>query len=135
MPAALRYVLATVAGIVVALGTIAGVEMLGHRVYPPPTGIDFSNPEAVKTMMAGMPVGALLFVLGGWLLGTFLGTLAACRIAAAWPMRFAAIIGGILLAATIANLVMIPHPLWFSIVAVVAIVAAAWLAGRLMTRR
>ena len=40
---------------------------------------------------------------------------------------YACVIGGLVLLATAANLVMIPHPIGFSIPAVAGIVLAAWL--------
>ena len=42
-------------------------------------------------------------------------------------MIFAMVVGGLMLIATIMNLVMIPHPMWFSILGVVGVVIGAWL--------
>jgi hypothetical protein len=44
----------------------------------------------------------------------------------------AAIVGAVVLAATVANLAMIPHPTWFAVVGVAGIVLAAFVAGRIM---
>jgi uncharacterized protein YacL len=55
------------------------------------------------------------------------GTFAACKIGTAKPIVFAGVVGGLMLIATVANLIMIPHPLWFSILGVVGVIVAAWL--------
>ena len=39
----------------------------------------------------------------------------------------AGVVGGFMLIATAANLIMIPHPLWFSVLAVLGLVIATWL--------
>lgn len=45
------------------------------------------------------------------------------------PLLFAGIVGTFVLAATIANLVMLPHPTWFAAIGIVGIVLAAVAAG------
>ena len=63
-----------------------------------------------------------------WFTGTFAGSLAACYTGTARPVIFVGIVGGLVFARTVANLILIPHPLWFSIVSLAGIVASAWLA-------
>ena len=126
----LRLIIAPIAGILVALCLIALVESIGHRLYPPPAGLDFRNPEVVRTYVASMPTGAFFIILAGWLAGVAGGIIAAGLIARAHVGRLAGAIGGIVLAATIGNLIMIRHPLWFTIMAVIAIPGTAWLAYR-----
>jgi hypothetical protein len=63
-----RGIAATVAGVLLAGLTIAGVEWLGHRLYPPPAGLKADDLEAMAAHVAAMPIGALLFVLLAWLL-------------------------------------------------------------------
>ena len=53
--------------------------------------------------------------------------MAACRVGTAKPQIFAMIVGGLMLAGTAFNLAVIPHPLWFTITGIVAIIVAAWL--------
>jgi hypothetical protein len=42
-------------------------------------------------------------------------------------MIYAIVVGGLMFVATVANLIMIPHPVWFSVLGVAGIGAAAWL--------
>ena len=118
---------AGIAGVVIAGLLVWLVEMLGHTVYPPPTDLNFADPDAMRTYIDALPVGALLFVAAAWFIGTLGGTAAACKIGDAKPMIFAIVVGGLMLLGTMFNLVTIPHPLWFSILGVVGIIVAAWL--------
>jgi len=68
-------------------------------------------------------------LMGGWVVGTFVGSVIAGRIGTAKPWVYPAIVGGLVFTATVANLLAIPHPLWFSITALIGIVASAWLAN------
>ena len=130
----LRKILAGVAGVVVAGLVVYAVEWAGHAVYPPPDGLDFADPEQMAPYVAGLPVGAFAFVLAAWALGAFIGTFVACRIGTARPQIYAAVVAGLILVGAIANMVVIPHPVWFMIAAVVLITAAGWLAARVSAR-
>ncbi|MDZ4728350.1 MAG: hypothetical protein SH820_00165 [Xanthomonadales bacterium] len=126
----LRKISAVLLGVLVAFATVMLVEWLGHQVYPPPPNLDFKDPEQLRQFTSNLPLGAFLLVLLGWLLGTLSGGLTACFVAREKPLVFASIIGAIMLAATIANLAMIPHPTWFSIAGIVVIGVGTLLAGR-----
>ena len=130
MPGTLRSVIAGVVGVVVALAVVTIGEAIGHIVYPLPPGMDFSNPAAVRDLVARMPLGAFLFVLGSWIAATIAGGAVAGAIARPRAMTLALVVGGVILAATIANLALIPHPAWFAVVALAGIPLAAWLTGR-----
>lgn len=122
-----RNIGAGLAGVIIAMALVWVVEKTGHAVYPPPTDLDFADPDAMRAYIATLPLGALLFVAAAWFVGTLGGTCAACAIGTAKPVVFAMVVGGLMLVATIVNLVMIPHPMWFSVLGVVGIGVAAWL--------
>ena len=90
---------------------------------------------AMRAYVAALPVGALAAVVAGWWLGTFAGVWAAVVVAAQRPRLHAGIVIGVLLLATVANLVMLPHPLWMTVLGPLGILAAGWLAMRLAARR
>ena len=126
----IRNIAALIAGIVTAFASIYLIKNLGHTIYPPPPDLDFSDPEAMRPYIATLPIIALLFPMFGWFIGAFAGSLVADFCGNAKPYVFAGIVGGLVLAATIANLILIPHPLWFSITSLLGIIASAWLATR-----
>ncbi len=130
----LRSIGAGVAGLMTAMLLVWLIELIGHAVYPPPVDIDFSDPEAVRAYTAALPVAAVLFVGVSWVIGTFVGVSVACRIGRAKPVIYAVLVGGFVLAGAITMLIIIPHPLWFSVVSLPAIIAAAYAAMRLAAR-
>ncbi len=131
----LRNVLAGVAGIATAVAVLILLEKLGHTIYPPPADLDYSDTDAIRNYYSQLPLLALLFPMIAWIMGTFAGTLLACYVGTASTLTFAGVIGTLMLAATISNLIVVPHPLWFSIIAVVGVAGAAWLAMQLAPDR
>jgi hypothetical protein len=127
-----RAILAVVAGCVVAVLVVAGLEALGHQIYPPPAGIDANDPAAMRTIVARMPVGAFVILVFGWILGAGLGAWLATRLSGtgkAWP---GGIVGGATLGATGLNLFNITHPTWVVIAALIGIPLATWVGIRLV---
>ena len=130
----LRDILACVAGVAIAFLIVFLADELSHMMYPPPPGLDFSDPEALRPYLATMPIGAFLSVMGGWVIATFVGSVVAGRIGTAKAWIFPLVVGGLVFAATLANLIAIPHPLWFSITSLIAILGSAWLAWKVTDR-
>ena len=127
----IRNAAAIIAGIVTAFLTVMLIDSLNHMVYPPPPGLDFSDPAAIKPYLATLPVGAFLFILASSVVAAFVGTLVACYIGTIRPFNCAVVVGGVVFSATVANFIAIPHPLWLSIATLVGIVASSWFATRL----
>jgi len=125
-----RKILAVVAGLVTGFILAAIFETIGTFLYPPPPELDRNNVEQMSAYIQTLPIGAFLILLAAWTTATFGGGVVTWTIAKEKPMLFASIIGIILLAASIFNFVMIPHPTWFAISAVLGIILAAFLAGK-----
>ncbi len=130
-----RGIAATVAGVLLAGLTIAGVEWLGHRLYPPPAGLQANDLQALAAHVAAMPIGALLFVLLAWLLGVFLGGLVAAFLAGRRHRLYAGVVVAVILLGAIANFAMIPHPAWFMALTVIVLPLAGFAAAGLATAR
>ncbi len=124
----LRDFVAVVAGIITAFLTIMLIDKIGHMIYPPPTGLDFADPEAIRPYLATLPIGAYLFIWASSVVGAFTGTLIACFAGAARTAILAAAVGGIVFAATVANFIWIPHPLWLSLATLAGIILSTRLA-------
>ena len=122
-----RNIMAGIAGVVIAMISVWLVQKIGHAVSPPPVGLDVNDLEAMRIYVESLPVGAFLFVIASYFIGTAVGTCAACAIGTMLPRVFAMLVSCVMLVATAMNVAMIPHPVWFLILAVVAIVIAAWL--------
>ena len=125
-----RSVIALICGVVSAFAVVWLVEGLGHVVFPPPAGLMGGDRDAIAEAIADMPTAALLFPLGAWLLATVTGGLVACIIARRRPWTNALVVGGLVWAATLSNLIAIPHPTWMTIAALVGIPSMAVFAAR-----
>ncbi len=111
----LRNIFAAIAGIVAGGLTVLAVETLSTLAHPKPQNLDLADTEAMREWIQSLPLTAFAAVLVAWSLGAFVGVWLARMLAAnrsLWPAVFA---GCFLLLATLANLIMIPHPLWFAI--------------------
>lgn len=130
---AIRFLLAVVAGLVVAMLVIAGVEALGHVVFPPPPGLDLARAADQERLVAVLPVEAKIAVIVAWFLGALAGAATAIalarRVLPAWIVAVA--IAGLGLWTT----QMFPHPDWMLASAVVLPLVAVLVAKRLMIRR
>lgn len=129
----LRLALSLAAGIAAALVTIIVIETVGHSLYPPPA-LDGTDTEAMRAYVDGLPVGAKLIVLIAWLAGTIDGVFVAGLVNRTRFGLCAAVIGALVLTATLANLAMIPHPLWMVAAGVLGIPLSAWMTARLLPR-
>ena len=129
----MRLALGIVAGLVVAFLFVFGVEWIGHGLYPPPARLDIHDPADQARLMDAMPAAAKAMVLLGWFAGALAGAWTANRIAgrsiAGW------IVALLVIAAGVATMVMIPHPLWMWAGGIALPLVAGWLAERVAGRR
>ena len=124
-----KRILAVIAGIITSFILIAIVEYISALVYPLPPGTDFKNVEAMKQLMQTLPVGALWFVVLAYTVGSFGGGLIAAIVAPSYKIRSGIIVGCVVMAGGIMNLIDIPHPLWFAVITLLVFVPFAYLGG------
>ena len=112
----IRSILAGIAGFVVAILVIMGVQMVSYFLYGPPSGVE-KDPAAMEAYIRSLPLGAFLIVLLSYFLGTFCGVVVAVFIARRAPVVFAVIFCVVFMLANVMNLLTMPgHPLWFWVV-------------------
>jgi len=129
----MRRVLGVIAGLVVAFVLVQVAELITHQLYPFPPGADMHDMATIKRFVATLPPPAFVLVLAGWLAGTFLGTFVAAKIGRSRVASY--ILGAILLAAGIANAIIIPQPAWFSIASIGIYVGGTLIGAKLGTPR
>ncbi|WP_312165033.1 hypothetical protein [Phenylobacterium sp.] len=134
MRAILGVALGVVIGVIASMLIILGVEGVGHTIFPPPPGVNLTDPAQLATAMGKIPVQAKIAVLLAWFLGTLGGASAANLVAGrrAWAGRIVALI---VLALAIFNMTTIRHPAWMAVSAVLAILLGGFLADRAFGRR
>ena len=129
----LRTILGIVAGVVVAFVVLMGLEMAGHAAMPPSAGLDPADPEDLKQMVASASTAAKAWVVFAWFAAAVAGGWVARRLSrASWAGW---VIAGLIVVGGIANIMMIPHPLWMQIAAVAAPLLGGWLVTRLPAGR
>jgi hypothetical protein len=103
-----------------------------------PRAVDPKDTEALRTMMAGMPVGVFVILMLGWMLGALTGGLLAARLASTWfhraPLVHALAVGAVQTAGAIANFTLLPHPTWVLVAGLVVFIPMALVGGRLGQR-
>jgi hypothetical protein len=127
-------ILAMVVGLVVFFGMGKIGEIVGQMIYPPPAGLDPSDPALFLAALAKtMPAGAFVAVLAAWALASFAGAWVAARLAPGGHLAFGLAIGALGTLAAIATMLMIPHPIWVWVLGVAEFLPAAYLGAKLAT--
>ena len=125
----LRTILGVVLGVIVGVIVIGVIEGAGHTIFPPPPGVNLTDPAQLSTVMSKIPFPAKIAVLLAWIFGTLAGASTADIIAGrrAWAGRIVTLV---ILALAVFNMTTIPHPAWFMVAAVMGVLAAGALADR-----
>lgn len=116
-------------GLIVAVILMASIELGAHAIYPMPAELHRSDRAVRAAFAANLPIGALAMFLTAWAVGTFAGAWTAARIGRG-PVH-AYIVGALLLAFGVTNIVMVPYPAWFGGTGVVVFGVSTWLAARI----
>jgi hypothetical protein len=128
----LRNSLAVVAGIVIGSAVNMGIITISGSVIPLPNRADVTTAEGLKAAMHLFQPKHFLMPWLAHALGTFAGAFLSALIAANRKMIFAMVVGGFFLVGGIANVLMLPSPLWFTVVDLAgAYVPMAYLAAKL----
>jgi hypothetical protein len=124
-----RKMLGVVLGISAAVTVILILQSLGHKMWPMPEGVDFKDKEAIAALIRSLPAAALLWVALSYFGGTLAGAYMALRVSrdpwTTWP---AVSVEAVLLALGVMNLMALPHPGWFWVVALASFPLGAFLA-------
>jgi len=108
-----RSVVAVVLGLIAAMFFIVGVEGVSSILHPFPPGFDPTSYDDMKAHVARFPAWVLLLAVAAWGLGTFVSSWLATRLGSGRHPAHGIVVGSILLAAAVANMLMLPYPVWF----------------------
>lgn len=118
-----------VAGILLSQALVAGADALGAALYPVDDEIASLDPAQIAAWAASVPLPARLILVAGLAAASCAGPWLALRITdRAWAGW---VVAALFLAASIANQLMLPHPVWMTVCAVALPFAGGWLARRL----
>lgn len=131
----LKNIFAFVAGFILGSIVNMGIIMVSGSIIPPPDGADVTTMEGLLESMHLFEPKHFILPFLAHALGTLIGALVAAKIASTHKMKFALAIGFIFLAGGIVNVIMLPSPLWFSIVDLAgAYIPMAYLAGKIVEK-
>lgn len=102
--------------------------ILGPSVIPPPAGVDVTDPESIGNSIHLFELRHFVFPFLAHALGTLVGSLTAFLVAASHKTVLAFVVGTLFLAGGISASFMIPAPMWFiTLDLVAAYIPMAWL--------
>ena len=130
MAASLRNVLAVLGGILSGAVVVGLIQAINSRLYPLPANFDLQNAGMVRQYTAALPVQAFLIVLLSYAVGFPLAVFITTRLAVTNPAQKGVITAAFFGAASVMNLMALPHPVWFWIVNFAVLLFAAWFGVR-----
>ncbi len=112
------------------------IIMASSSIIPPPEGADVTTMEGLKTSMHLFAPKNFIMPFLAHAIGTFVGALAASAIAATHKMKYALGISVWFLIGGFISVLMLPSPVWFTILDLAgAYLPMGYLAGKLTTRQ
>lgn len=132
----IKNILAVISGWVAGSTVNMSFILMSGRVIPPPAGADVTTTEGLKASMHLFEPKHFLFPFLAHALGTLVGAAVASAIAASHQLKLAMLIGVLFLGGGIASVMMLPSPMWFSVVDIVgAYLPMAWIGWKLGARK
>ena len=136
MNSIVRNILAVISGVILGGAVNMGIIMISGSIIPPPEGADVTTMEGLKESMHLFQPIHFIFPFLAHAIGTFIGALVASLIAANNKMIFALSIGVFFLIGGIANVFMLPSPIWFAVLDIAgAYIPMAWLGWKILGAR
>jgi len=128
----IKNILAVVAGLIFGGAVNMGIIMMSGSIIPPPNGVDVTSMESLKSSMHLFEAKNFIFPFLAHALGTLTGAFLAARIAASHQTKFALGIGILFLIGGITNILLLPSPIWFTVLDLSgAYIPMGWLGGKL----
>jgi hypothetical protein len=130
-----RNVLAVILGFVLGGMVNMTLVVLGPKLIPPPPGVNMSDPQSLAASIQLLEPRHFIFPFLAHALGTLAGAFTAYMVAASHRSAFSYALGAINLAGGIAAVFMIPAPVWFiALDLIAAYLPMAWLATQIGAR-
>ncbi len=138
MRSALRSIGSVVAGFVAASAVMMIVEMINGRVLYPglaKAAEGVTDRETIRAIFAAAPLGALLVVVAGWVLGGVVGGWVTASVAPRATVGHGLVLGALLTLAGVASNLMLPPPAWFWVASLVVLMPSAYAGAHIVPKR
>ena len=131
----IKNILAVVAGIVAGSAVNMGIINVSGSIIPPPEGVDNTTMEGLMASMHLFEPKHFLMPFLAHAIGTLAGGFLAALLATEQKIKFALGIGLFFMLGGIANVIMLPSPLWFTALDLgAAYIPMAYIAGKLANK-
>jgi hypothetical protein len=111
-----RKIIGGVIGLVTFFILASIIQTVNGLVYGAPPPETMTDLAAMSNYVAGLPAGAFTVLLAGYIVGSYAGGLVA-RVISKWDsLLIPIVIGALGTIGWIANVAVIPHPLWVIVV-------------------
>ena len=136
MNSTVKNILAVISGLILGSAVNMGIIMISGSIIPPPDGADVTTMEGLKESMHLFQPKHFILPFLAHALGTFAGAFLTGLLAVNHKMKFALGIGAAFLMGGIANTIMLPSPIWFTIVDLGgAYIPMGYFAGKLVVKK
>jgi hypothetical protein len=136
MKPVIRTIIAVIAGVLLGGAVNMGIVSISGSIIPPPEGADVTTMEGLKASMHLFGPKNFVMPFLAHAIGTFVGALTASAIAVSHKMKFALGVSGWFLLGGILAVLMLPSPVWFTVLDLAgAYLPMGYLAGKLTTRQ
>ena len=132
----IKNIISVIAGVILGSIVNMGIITISGSIIPPPDGADVTTMEGLKASMHLFQPKHFILPFLAHALGTFAGAFLAGLLAVNHKMKFALGIGVFFLVGGIANIFMLPSPIWFTILDLVgAYIPMGYFAGKLVVKK
>lgn len=125
----LRLILAVILGPLIGLVVLGAIDGAANMIFPPPAGVNLTDPAAIRAATAVLPFGAQVGAILAWLLGALAGAWSANLIAGRRALA-GRIVSGLFLAFAAWTMATTAYPLWTRVGLLIAVLIAAVAADR-----
>lgn len=108
--------LAAIAGLCSAFAIMMAFEATNSLFFPFPAGMDLNDIHAVQAFAKTLPWTAYIMVLLGWAFSSIFAGWISTKISHEKSMKLAIFIGIVLTILGTANVFMLEHPVWFTVI-------------------
>ncbi|TDP72547.1 hypothetical protein [Roseateles toxinivorans] len=130
-----RVFMSVLLGLVIGSAVNMALITVSGKVIPPPAGADVTTMEGLKASLPLFEARHFVFPFLAHALGTLAGAFVASLLVPGKPLVAAWAVGGFFLLGGIANVILLPAPVWFSATdLILAYLPMAWL-GEVLANR
>ncbi len=132
----IKNILTVIAGLIFGSFVNMGIIMISSHIITPPEGADVTTMEGLKASIHLFQPKHFIFPFLAHALGTFFGAFLTAKICANHKIQYSLVISAFFLAGGIANILMLPSPIWFTVLDLVgAYIPMGYIAGKLAGKK